>query len=88
MSPELRDVVENAVLGDGVPVVGSDNDLFEGLALPFGARDQLVAIIDLGLVVKVVVILQRLLAHAMGRKRIMGIGKIDKFECHRASSFL
>ena len=40
--------------------------------------DQLVAIVDIGLVVNVVVILQRFGAHAQIGQRVMRVGKVGK----------
>lgn len=56
------------------------DDVLDGFVLPLGARDQLVAVVDIGLVVEVVVVLQRLLRHAEAGQRVMGIGKIGKGE--------
>ncbi len=80
--PQLRDVVEDTALGDGICVIGAFDDLFHGLAVPLGARDQLVAVVDISLVVQVVVIFQRFGRHAFGCQRVMGIGKIGKFKSH------
>jgi hypothetical protein len=57
----LGGVVEDAVLRHRAGLIGAGDDLLEALALPLGARDQLVAVVDIGLVVQVVVIFQRLL---------------------------
>jgi hypothetical protein len=86
--PQLADVVEDAVLRDGAGIIGADDDLLEGLALPLGARDQLVAVVDIGLVVQVVVILQGLLGHAVRGQRVVGIGKVGKFKSHGSCTFL
>jgi hypothetical protein len=78
----LAGIVEDAVLRHGAGLIGAGDDVFEALALPLGAGDQLVAVVDIGLVVDVVVILQRLLRHAETGERIVGVGKIGKFESH------
>ena len=78
MVPQLGDVVEDAVLRDSRGVVGALDDLFEGFTLPFGAFNRLVAIGDIGVVVLVMVILQRFRAHPLGGKGIVGIRKIGK----------
>ena len=80
--PVLRGIVENAVLRHRTGLIGAGDDVLEGSGFPLGARDQLVAIVDIGLVVQVVVIFQRLAAHAESGQRIMGIGKIGKCESH------
>ena len=88
MVPQLADVVENAGLRHGVRVIGALDDLFEGLALPLGAFDRLVAVGHIGVVVLVVVVFQRFLGHTFGCKRVVGIGEIGKFKSHFwASSF-
>ena len=51
-----------------------------------GASNQLVAVVDIGLVVHVVVVFQRLFRHAKRRQRVMGIGQIGKGESHRIVS--
>jgi hypothetical protein len=81
--PVLAGIVEDAVLGDGAGLIGAGHDLLDRFAFPFGPGDQLVAVVDIGLVVDVVVVFQRLLAHAMGGQRVMGIGQIGQFESHR-----
>jgi hypothetical protein len=78
----LAGVVEDAVLRHGAGLIGAAHDVFQRLAFPFGAGDQLVAVVDIGLVVQVVVILQRLAAHAKRGQRVMGIGQIGKGEGH------
>ena len=60
--PQLADIVENPILRHGRGVIGAGDDLFHRLAVPLGAGNQLVAIVDIGLVVQVVVILERLFA--------------------------
>jgi hypothetical protein len=54
----LAGVVEDAVLRHGAGLVGALDDLFDRLVFPFGAGDQLVAVVDIGLVVHVVVVLE------------------------------
>ena len=83
--PKLADVVEDAVLRDGGLVIGADDDLFERLALPLGPGNQLVAVVDIGLVVQVVVILERLARHTFGGQRVVSIGKIGERESHGMS---
>ena len=55
----LAGVVKDAILRNGTGLIGTLDDIFEAFALPLGPGDQLVAVIDLGLVVQVVVELQR-----------------------------
>ena len=75
-------VVGGDGLVHGAGIIGAGDDLFHGLAVPFGPGNQLVAVVDIGLVVQVMVILERLFRHAEIGKRVMGIGKIGKFESH------
>jgi hypothetical protein len=78
----LAGVVEDAVLRHRAGLIGAGDDVLERFVFPFGPGDQLVAVVDIGLVVEVVVIFQRLLAHAEIGERVVGIGKIGKFESH------
>src|SRR6056297_1173744 len=80
--PVLRGVVEDTRLRDGLGIIGTLDDLFDRLALPLGAGDGLVAVVDIGLVVDVVVVFQRLTAHAVISERIVRIRKVGKFESH------
>ena len=80
--PQLRDVVEDAVLRHGGGIVGALDDLFEGLVRPLGSLDGLVAIGHIGVVVQIVVIFECLGGHALGRERVVSIGKIRKFKSH------
>ena len=63
------------------------DDLLQGLALEFGALQQIVAVRHIGLVVFVVVKFQRLLRHMRG-EGIVGIGKVGKREGHGVMSEL
>ena len=74
--PMLRGVVEDAVLRDSTRIIGSGDDVFERLAFPFGAGDQLVAVYDIGIVVQVVVIFERFRAHAQIGQRVMRVGQV------------
>ncbi len=72
----------------GLPLVELD-DLVERLALQrLVLLDEAVQRRDIGLVVLVVVQLQRFLAHAVPGQRVLGIGKGGKFEGHGAFSEL
>lgn len=79
----LRGIVEDAVLRDRTGLIGALDDLFDRLAFPFGAGDQLVAVVDIGIVVNVMVEFEGFFLHAERSKRVMSIGKIGKFEGHR-----
>src|SRR5258707_7237 len=57
------------------------DDLFEGLALEFGALQQVVAVGHIGLMMLVVMVFQRFLRH-MGRERVIGIGEVGKRKGH------
>ena len=81
----LRGIVENTVLRHGACLVCAGDDIFQRLAFPFGAGNQLVAIVNIGLVVQVVVVFQRFGRHAFGGKCVVGIGQIGKFKSHLAS---
>ena len=81
----LRGVVEDAVLGDCTGIVGAAHDVFQRFGFPFGAGNQLVAVVDIGLVVQIVVEFERFLRHAKRCQRIMGIGQIGKGESHVSS---
>src|SRR5690606_35685856 len=63
-------------------------DLLEAHLLPAGARDQLVAGVHIGLVMDVVMELERLLRHALRGERIVRVGKIGEFESHLVTSLL
>ena len=80
--PQLRDVVEDAVLRHGRGIVGAGDDLFQRFAGPLRALNRLVAIGDISVVVQVVVIFHCLGGHAVGGKCVVGIGKVWKFKGH------
>src|SRR5258706_539403 len=61
------------------------DDLFEGLALEFGAFQQVVAVGHVGLMMLVVMIFQCFLGH-MGLQRIIGVRKGGKREGHGVMS--
>src|SRR5260370_11850205 len=65
----------------GVLAERAFDDLFEGLALEFGAFQQVVAVGHVGLMMLVVMIFQGFLGH-MGMKRIIGVRKAGKREGH------
>ena len=71
-------VEERLVLAEG----GLD-DLLDALAFELGALEQLVAGVDIGLVVLVVMKFERLLRH-IGLQRVIGIGKFGECERHGA----
>ena len=76
----LAGVVEHAL----VLAVARLDDLLEAHALEAGARQQLVQHVHVGLVMLVVMILERLGRH-IGLKRIIGIRKLHQFEGHGSS---
>ena len=55
------------------------HNLFNRLVFPFGALGQLIAVVDVGKMMLVVVVLERLARH-VGRERIIGIGKLGQRE--------
>ena len=61
--------------------VGLLDDLLERQPVHAGLGGQLVAVVDIGLVVLVVVILERLLRHVR-LQRLVVVGKIGKGESH------
>src|ERR1700693_2844856 len=69
----------------GVLAERAFDDLFEGLALEFGAFQQVVAVGHVGLMMLVVMIFQGFLGH-MGLKRIIGVRKGGKREGHGVMS--
>ncbi len=77
--PEVEVVVVLAgIVEHGrVLAVGALDDLLERFALEFRALDRVVAVVDVGEVVLVVVVLQRLLRH-VGLEGVMRIGKIGQ----------
>ena len=72
----LRGIVEDPVLRHGGGVIGAGDDVLERLAFPFGTGDQLVAVHDIGIVMQVVVIFERLRAHAQIGQRVMRVGQV------------
>ena len=78
----LRGVVKQPALRHSTCRIGAFDDVFQRLGFPFGASNQLVAIVDIGLVVQVVVKFQRLFRHAQRGQRVVGIGQIGKGESH------
>ena len=74
----LTGIVEEA----GVLAERGLDDLFERLALEAAALEQLVAVVDISLVVLVVMIFERFAGH-IWRERIVGVGQIRQLECHR-----
>src|SRR5207244_6360699 len=72
----VRIVVERRIL-----VERAFDDFLEGLALEFGAFQQVVAVGHVGLMMLVVMIFQCFLGH-MGLQRIMGVRKGGKREGH------
>ena len=73
----LAGIVEEA----RILAVGSLDDLLEALALKIGTRQQLVAVVDISLVVLIVVKFECFRRH-VGSQRIVGVGQIRKFEGH------
>jgi hypothetical protein len=82
--PEVEVVVVLAGIVEepGVLAEGALDDLLEGLALELGSLEQVVAVVDIGQVVLVVVELERLLRHE-GLQGVVGIGQVGKGEGHR-----
>ena len=75
----LADVIDDT----GILVsVGILANVFDRLALILGASKQLIAVFDVGEVMLVVVELQRLGRHK-GCQRVIGIGKVREFQCHK-----
>src|SRR5471030_2860862 len=74
----LAGIVEEA----GVLAERAFDDLLERFALKPAADQQLVAVVDIGLVVLVVVIFERLARH-VGRQLIIGIGQLGQRERHQ-----
>ena len=77
----LAGIVEQRLVG----AVGRRDDLLDGLAFETRAFEQLVAGIDIGLVVLVVVELEGLLRH-VGAERVVGVGQFGQGEGHRQVS--
>ena len=73
------------VVERGVLAKRAFDDLFEGLALEFGAFQQVVAVGHVGLMMLVVMIFQGFLGH-MGLKCIIGVRKGWKREGHGVMS--
>src|ERR1700744_3304812 len=69
----------------GVLAIGALDDFLQGLALEFGALQQIVAGGHVGVVMLVVVEFQRFLRH-MRRKGVIGIGKVGEREGHGVMS--
>ena len=74
----LAGIVEEA----GILAERALDDLLERLAFQPAAFEQLVAVVDIGLVVLVVVIFERFARH-VGRERVMGIGQVGQLERHQ-----
>src|SRR5262249_7818281 len=66
----------------GILAERAAHDLFERLAFPLAALEQLVGRVDVGEMVLVVMVLQRLTRH-VGRQRVVGIGKFGERKRHR-----
>ena len=76
----LAGIVEQA----GMLAEGLLDDFFEALALEAAVLEQVIAVGDVGLVMLVVVVLERFLAHVR-TEGIIGIGQGRKFESHSES---
>src|SRR5260370_42531320 len=85
--PEMQMVVVLARIVEqrGVLAERAFDDLFEGLALEFGAFQQVVAVGHVGLMMLVVMIFQCFLGH-MGLQGIIGVRKGGKREGHGVMS--
>src|SRR4051794_20990608 len=82
--PVLAGIVENALLGS-VPV-GAGNDLLQRLAGELGALDQVVQVGDVGLMMLVMVQMQRFRRH-VGRRRLIVVRQIRELESHVSLAF-
>ena len=71
----LSGIVEQSL----VLAVRPFHNLFNRLVFPFGSLGQIIAVVDVGEMVLVVVVLERLARH-VGRERIIGIGKFGQRE--------
>ena len=57
MIPVLRGIIENAILRNGFRIVGAGDNIFERLAFPFGASNQIIAINYIGVVMQIMICL-------------------------------
>ena len=73
MVPQLADIVEDTVLSDRRFIVGSDDDVLKAFAVPFRACDELVAVVDIGFVVQIVVVFEGLGGHAVSGERVVSV---------------
>src|SRR5690606_23230965 len=71
--PVLAGVVEDARLRHGARLIGAADDVLEALALPLGPGDELVAVVDIGLVMEIMMVFERFLRHAEPGEGIVGI---------------
>ena len=72
----LRGIIENTVLCNRICRIGSGNNIFQGFCFPFGAGDQLVAIINISFVMQIMVKFEGFAAHAILGERIVGIRQV------------
>src|ERR1700730_4327154 len=85
--PEMQVIVVLAgiVEESGVLAKGTLDDILERFALPLGAFEQIVGVVDVSEVMFVVVIFKRFARHVRG-KRLMRIGQIGQRKRHREFS--
>src|SRR5262249_53921878 len=81
--PEMQMVVVLAGIVEeaGILAERALHDVFERLVFPFRAGKQLVAVVDIGLVMLVVMIFERLARH-VGGEGIVGIGEVGQRKGH------
>ena len=60
----LGRIKKNTVLGDSISLIGACDNFFQSTVLPLSVRDQLIAIVNLSLMVKVMMKFQRFLTHS------------------------
>ena len=77
----LAGVVEQA----RILAVRAAHDFLERLAFPLGALEQIVAVVDIGQMVLVVMIFERFLGH-VGGQGVVSVGEIGKRKGHRRGS--
>ena len=85
--PEMEMVVVLARVVEQARIlaVGAAHDVLERLAFPFRALEQIVAVVDIGQMVLVVVVFERFLGH-VGGQGVMSVGQIGKRKGHRRGS--
>jgi hypothetical protein len=74
-------VLASVVEEPGILAEGAFDNVLERFAVPLGAPEEIVAIVDVGEVMLVVMILERFARH-IGRERVMRIRQIGQRERH------